>query len=210
MRRVLATFSVVMLACVLAAHAQDSQSLGDAARQARLQKQQRGAEAGKDKTAAARPSPVLAPANTPTASKDAQGDATPQPPKAGKKVITNDEIPEHVGPTVQRPNAYQNPGNNYPQPNYPDQSTPADYWKNQIITLKNNILAMQDSIKSLENSIRYAANCVSNCVQWNERQQQKQAQVESMKSALDQQQRYLEQMQETARRQGFGSSVYDP
>lgn len=202
----LALFFAAALLCAVTAPAQDSPSVGDAARQARLQKQQRDAEAAKGKTSATKPAP-----GSQAPGKDSQaGDTNPQPPKPGKKVITNDEIPEHIGPTVQPPNPYQNAGNNYPQPSYPDQSAPAEYWKNQITALKNNILAMQGSIKSLEDSIHYAANCASNCVQWNERQQQKQAQVETMKAALDQQQKYLEQMQEMARRQGFGSSVYDP
>jgi hypothetical protein len=34
--------------------------------------------------------------------------------------------------------------------------------------------------------------------------------VESMKVQLDQAQQQLEQMQETCRQQGYGSSVYDP
>lgn len=213
----LAMFLAAAMFCATTAPAQDSQSLGDAARQARQQKQQRDAESGKDspaKNAAAKPSsapqPASAPASAPSIRKDAPaGDANLQS-KPAKKVITNDEIPEHVGPTVERPNTYQNPINYNPQPAYPDQSSAAEYWKNQITALKNNMLAMQANIKNVEDSIRYAANCVANCVQWNERQQQKQAQVESMKAALDQQQKYLEQLQEMARKQGFGSAVYDP
>lgn len=209
----LAMFFAAAMFCATTAPAQDSQSLGDAARQARQQKQQRDAESGKDspaKNAAAKPSSTTQPAPAPSASKDTPAvDANPQS-KPAKKVITNDEIPEHVGPTVERPNTYQNPINYNPQPAYPDPSSAAEYWKNQITALKNNMLAMQANIKNVEDSIRYAANCVANCVQWNERQQQKQAQVESMKAALDQQQKYLEQLQEMARKQGFGSAVYDP
>ena len=64
---------------------------------------------------------------------------------------------------------------------------------------------------NLSDSVRYAgANCVANCAKWNERQQQKQEQVESMKAQLEEQQHRLEEMQEAARRQGFGSAVYDP
>jgi hypothetical protein len=51
---------------------------------------------------------------------------------------------------------------------------------------------------------------VSNCVQWNEEQKRKQDQVETMKGELEQQQKRLEDLQEAARKQGFGSSVYDP
>src|SRR5437016_4295922 len=81
----------------LGAHAQDEPSLGDVARQSRLQKQQKNPDAGKDSA----PAPP---------SKDGHSKATPTkdsstkdiPPKPGdapkvKKVITNDEIPEHIG-----------------------------------------------------------------------------------------------------------------
>jgi hypothetical protein len=70
---------------------------------------------------------------------------------------------------------------------------------------------MQQSINELAASIQYAgANCVANCAQWNERQKQKQDQVDTMKSQLEQQQKALEDMQDAARKQGYGTSVYDP
>ena len=76
---------------------------------------------------------------------------------------------------------------------------------------KNAIAALQQDIKSLGDSIHFAgANCVANCAEWNERQQQKQQEVESMKSQLEEQQKALEAMQESARKEGFGSTVYDP
>jgi len=70
---------------------------------------------------------------------------------------------------------------------------------------------LQSQIDSLSDSIKFApANCVSGCVQWNERQRQKQDQVDSMKLQLADMQKHLEDMQEACRQQGFGSSVYDP
>lgn len=76
---------------------------------------------------------------------------------------------------------------------------------------KNALASLQSEIASLSESIHYAGgNCVANCVQWNERQQQKQQQLEGMKAQLEQQQKRLEDLQESARKQGFGSSVYDP
>ena len=47
-------------------------------------------------------------------------------------------------------------------------------------------------------------------IQWNEQQLRKQEQLESMKAQLEQQQKSLEEFQDAARKQGFGSSVYDP
>jgi len=192
--------------CGLAAIAQDSQSLGDAARQARQQRQQKDTEANKN-------TPPKDAQSQDATSKDSAVNDTPaaaQPPKGPKKVITNDEIPEHVGPT--RPTSgSQNPGVTYPQPNYGDGKVPAEYWKAQIQALQNSITSTESQIKSLTESIQYAgANCVANCVQWNERQKQKQDQVEVLKSQLELQQKRLEEMQEMARKQGYGSAVYDP
>ncbi len=71
--------------------------------------------------------------------------------------------------------------------------------------------SLKQQIEELSSSIHFAgANCVANCAQWNERQKEKQDQVESMKAQLDAQQKHLEEMQDAARKAGFGSSVYEP
>ena len=76
---------------------------------------------------------------------------------------------------------------------------------------KNLISSLQSQVDQVSESIHFAgANCVSNCAQWNERQREKQQQVEQMKSQLEDQKKRLEEMQDQARQQGFGSSVYDP
>jgi hypothetical protein len=203
---------------VLAAHAQDDDapSLGDVARQARQQKQQKEAQA-KDAQAKDVPAKETESKDAPT--KDAQGkDALPKDKDAVAKdaqaktphVITNDDIPEHIGPTSTRPGP-QTPVVNYAQPSYDQPKLPPDYWKSQIMAVKNSIANLKANIDSVSASIQYAGgNCVANCVQWNERQKQKQDQVEMMKAQLEQQQKYLEDMQEACRKQGYGSSVYDP
>ena len=196
LRRLLVLFSAGAFLLVLGAQGQDSPSLGDAARQARLQKQQKDAPP-KD-----------------AQGKDTQGKAATtkeaQPAKA-PHVITNDEIPQHVGPSGTSSSGSQVPGATYQQPAYGNGKAPAEYWTSQIQSVKNYIASLQENIKSLESSIQYAGgNCVANCVQWNERQQQKQQQVENMKAQLEASQKRLEEMQEAARRQGYGSSVYDP
>jgi len=200
-RRVFVLLAASAFLCALVTYGQDSQSLGDVARQARLQKQQKDAQS-KD-----------------TPAKDAHGKETPgtnasakdaQPPKT-PRIITNEEISEHVGSTVtsargsqpsSMPDAPSSSGN---------QDARAEQWKSQIQAQKNAIASLQSEIASLSDSIQYAGgNCVANCVQWNERQKEKQDQVESMKAQLEEQQKRLEEMQESARKQGFGSSVYDP
>jgi predicted ribosome quality control (RQC) complex YloA/Tae2 family protein len=70
---------------------------------------------------------------------------------------------------------------------------------------------LQRQVDDLNESIRFApANCVENCVGWNERQREKQQQVERMQGQLDEQKRRLDDLQDSARKQGYGSSVYDP
>ena len=210
MRGIFATFAAGAMLCGVAAYGQDTPpSLGDVARQARLQKQQKDATAkdaaskdpsGKDAQGKDSPAKDLQ-------AKDAQPkDAQPK----SKRVITNDEIPEHIGPTQTRPTP-QATALGYQQPNYTPVSAPAEYWKSQIQTRKNYISSLESQIANLADSIQYAGgNCVSNCVQWNEHQQQKEQQLEVMKSQLEQQQKSLEDLQDMARKQGFGSSVYDP
>jgi len=196
-------------------------SLGDVARQSRLQKQQKDAQQ-KDASKDVQSAKDAAPANPPEAtgkdalSKETNSKDAPQTGKdahlikAAKKVITNEEIPEHAGPT--RPLA---PGSkavaDEPEQDSGNQKQPADYWRTRILSQKTEIASLKSDIDSLTASIQYAGgNCVSGCVEWNERQQQKQQQVDAMKVQLEQQQKQLEEMQEAARKQGYGSSVYEP
>jgi hypothetical protein len=206
MRGILAWLATAVFLCAPAAHGQDQPSLGDVARQARLQKQQKDADAN-NKDVPAKNTPLKdAPAKDVQPKDVVTKDG--QTAKAPKTVITNDEIPQHIGPTRTLSNS-QTPGE-IPQQN-PGSGPPAEYWKIQIQTQKDNITSLQSQIASLSDSIQYAGgNCVSNCVQWNEHQQQKQQQLEAMKSQLEEQQKRLEDLQDMARKQGFGSSVYDP
>ncbi len=170
-------------------------SLGEIARQVKLKKQQREAQL-KAKEAATH---------------DTQAsDATPTPPAKTAHLVTNDDTPEHatVTPVSTHP-ASSAPADS--QADSGDHQAKAANWKSQILNQKNAIAALQQDIKSLADSIHFAgANCVANCAEWNERQQQKQQEVDSMKTQLEEQQKALEEMQEAARKEGFGSSVYDP
>jgi hypothetical protein len=203
-RRFFVFLAVSAFSWVCLAYGQDSQSLGDVARQSRQQKQQKGAQA---KDASAQSS------NKGASSKAASGpDATAkdaQPPKA-PHVITNDEIPEHVGPTgtARGPQTYSTPD---ASANVGNRDARAEQWKSQIQAQKSAIASLKGEIASLNESVHYAGgNCVANCVQWNERQKEKQDRVAVMQQQLEEQQKRLEDLQESARKQGFGSSVYDP
>ncbi len=168
---------------VVTAYAQDSPPLGDVARQQRQKQQSKP-----DQTKNAKPS----------------------------KVITNEEIPEHSGPTAastaggEDVSASASPNNGEKSPVEAVKFS-AEHWKSQIQAQKNQLAYLQRQADALNESIHFApGNCVENCVQWNERQKEKQQQVERMRAQLDEQKKQLEDMQESARKQGYGSSVYDP
>ncbi len=125
------------------------------------------------------------------------------------KVITNEELPAHtVAPSTPATDGSE-------RTSAPDSANapkvPAEQWKSEIQSQKSQIASLQGQIDQLNESIRFApANCVANCASWNERQREKQQQVERMQTQMEEQKKRLDEMQESARRQGYGSSVYDP
>lgn len=168
--------AIVMMSFGLRVSAQDSQPLGDAARQAKLQKQE----------------------------KDAKSKATPD--AKTPRVITEEQMPE-------RPElAAQSAGHDHessPEPN--DSKISAEEWKSKIQEQENLVHTHEAELSKLNGSIHYAPpNCVTGCMQWNERQKQKQDQAERLQTQLDEEKKSLEDMQEGARQQGYGSSVYEP
>jgi hypothetical protein len=215
--------AVAFVAALAAAQDDDSQpSLGDVARQARLQKQKaEQVQPGQHKDAPPTNSQTVNTNSAATtkdfsrdASKSAIGSDTTNKvasAKTPKKVITDDEIPAHSSSTSTPP---PNPktASAQSQPKADDEGKPsADDWKNRILSLKQSVSELESQIQDLTDSIRYAgANCVSNCEQWNQAQKQKQDQVEAMTTQLTELQKNLETMQETVRKQGFNSAVYDP
>jgi len=157
------------------ANAQGSQSLGDLARQQRLQKAQSASAPGK---------------------------------AVESKIITNEEIPEHTedktGPPLKK-------GLRSESPAFHGSRQTAQYWKSSIQGQKGQIAILQARMNEINSSIRFSSfDCGANCVVRNEHQRSKEAHVEQMQVQLQQQKRTLEEMQETARKQGYGSSVYDP
>jgi hypothetical protein len=169
------------------AFAQDQPSLGDVARQARQKKQQ---------------------------TKDAQAtDAQGKPAQSAKpsKVITEDEMPDGAAPEMKSPD---------PSKSHADADSPAaasagklsaDEWRSKIQAAKSAVDTLQGNMDELNKSIQFApGNCVSGCVEWNEHQKQKQQEVEQMKGQLETAKTKLQEMQDAARQQGYGSSVYEP
>lgn len=197
-------FLVLAIFALMCGHspAQDEQSLGDLARQVRAQKQQKAAQ-GKD---AGKTMKSVSEAGEISANDTAQNKATTE--ETLDHADAKPASPAHSDPKTSEsgdskpPDSTANPANREAQ---------AENWRSQILQQKDTIAELQRQIEQASGSIHYAgANCVSNCEQWNEQQQHKQEQVDTMKSQLEELQHHLEEMQEAARKQGFGSSVYEP
>lgn len=136
--------------------------------------------------------------------------------KDGKapKIFTNADLPAHSDDADHSNDSatQSNDAGKAPLPVPASEAKPgSEEMREQIRVQKTQIADLQKQIDDLNASIRFApGNCVRGCEQWNERQQQKQQQAEQMQAQLAEQKKQLEEMQESARKQGFGSSVYDP
>jgi DNA repair exonuclease SbcCD ATPase subunit len=177
--RFLLQFVAVIFLSAALSYSQDSQSLGDVARQARQQKTRVSDAPGKDLQA--------------------------------HKVVTNDEIPEQAASTADGSGADQS----YELASHQASSEPgklsAERWKALIQAQKNVVSSLQKQIDRLNSSIHFVeANLYVNGPQHNKRQAQKQQEVERAQAQLEEQRKRLEDMQESARKQGYGSSVYEP
>jgi type II secretory pathway pseudopilin PulG len=124
-----------------------------------------------------------------------------------RKVLTNEDLPEHSDADESASRSDQNGES-------PADSTdkkPAEQWKQEIEEQKKTVATLQADIDRLNSSIHFApGNCVRNCVQYNERQVQKQDDVQRMQAELEEQKKKLDSMQEAARKEGYGNSVYEP
>ena len=172
-------------------------SLGDYARQLRVKKQQKEAQLQQATAKQVQPDEVQA----------AEAPAKPQP-KA--HIVTNDDTPERA--TVTTASVHQKlPSESEVQPSAGDRNAQAEKYKSEILAQKTTIAALEQDIRTIGDSIHFAgANCVANCAQWNEHQQEKQQQVETMKTQLEEQRKLLGDLQEEARKAGFGGSVTEP
>jgi len=120
------------------------------------------------------------------------------------KVVTNEEIPEH-------PQDVSDQAKPEDAATHSLGSKSAEQWKAEIQSQKQSVAALQSQIDKVNSSIHFVeANRYWNGVQYNQRQEQKQEQVERMKAQLAEQQKRLEEMQEGARKDGYGNAVYDP
>ncbi len=125
------------------------------------------------------------------------------------KVITNEQISGNASEALTPVPASGEKTN--PPASLDTAKKSAEDWKSQIQDQKGQVASLQSQVDALSESIRFApGNCVAHCVEWNEHQKEKQQQVERMQAQLEDQKKQLEEMQDSARKQGYGSAVYDP
>lgn len=193
MPRLFTLFAAGVCAYALTAFAQDAPPLGDVARQTRVDKQQQ-AQAN----------------SAPASATDKSSDGTPSQADAQAKtshVITNEDLPAHHAAPVPAPDA-TNRGNLRPPASEPKR--PAAYWKAQAQQLKNSIAQVQRHIDTLTDSLHAVLTNSTDEPVWNYREKERQRQITDLQAQLNDLRRRLEDTQEAARRQGYGSSVYDP
>jgi predicted RNase H-like nuclease (RuvC/YqgF family) len=129
---------------------------------------------------------------------------------APRKVVTNEDIPERPESTATT-SVSTDEGNTAPASPASNDTHAGEEWKAKIEAQKNSVASLQSQIDKLNSSIHFVeANRYYNGVQYNERQVQKQNEVRRMQKQLDEQKKQLEDLQESARKAGLGSSVYEP
>jgi hypothetical protein len=132
-----------------------------------------------------------------------------------KKVVTNEDIPERPHDSS---DSSASPSPATSQPAHNDSAAPAgavlqagDQLKAAILRQKTAVAVLTSQIDKVQDSIHFVeANAYRNGAEYNKLQAQKQQEVQRLQSQLEEQKKNLEQMQETARKAGFGSSVWDP
>ena len=137
------------------------------------------------------------------------------------KIITNEDIPKSPRSASQATSDSSSADGSISTPDqkYQDSSSSsagnnlmtAEQWKAQIQAQQDAIASLQSQIDKLNASIHFVeANRYYNGVQYNQHQLKKQEQVQQMQKQLEEQKKKLEDMQEGARKAGFGNAVYEP
>jgi uncharacterized protein YukE len=134
-----------------------------------------------------------------------------------KKVVTNEDLPEHPEESPDSSGSANSPdvdGSHDVSSAAPaagDVMKTGEQWKTAIQQQKNALADLKSHIDKLQDSIHFVeANRYRNGVEYNKVQAEKQKEAQRLQGRLEELQRSLEQMQESARKAGFGSAVWDP
>ncbi len=128
-----------------------------------------------------------------------------------KKVVTDEDMPARPAAEEDVPPGDAPHGEVSVQRSATDVLQTGDQWKTAISRQKATIADLKERIDKLNESIHYVtANAYRNGVAYNKHQAQKQQEVDRLQGQLSELTRDLEQMQESARKAGYGSAVWDP
>jgi hypothetical protein len=136
------------------------------------------------------------------------------PPAKAKKVVTEEDIPSHSDGSALDDESVSLHGPNSEKPASPstnDILKTGEQWKSSIAQQKAAVADLKNRLDKLNASIRFvSASAYTNGVEYNKMQMRRQQEAQRMQGDLDVQKKNLEQAQETARRAGYGSAVWDP
>ena len=132
-------------------------------------------------------------------------------PATARKVITDEDIPSHADESRtkgDKANDQSDDGNlNTPV----NTETNGEELKAKCRAIKQEITDYQTQLDKLRASSKFVeANRYVNGAQYNQHQLAKQQEADRMEKRLEQMKQKFAEMQERARKAGFGSSIYDP
>ncbi len=127
-----------------------------------------------------------------------------------KKVVTDEDMPAYAPDEDVSPDDGPH-GEMSAEHSASDVLQSGEQFKSAIARQKEVVADLKAHIDKLNSSIHFVeANAYRNGVEYNKVQAQKQQEAERLQGQLDEQKRNLEQLQEKARKAGYGSAVWDP
>jgi len=129
-----------------------------------------------------------------------------------KKVVTDEDMPAHEESSHEDAAPLDGPHSETEvSRSTSDVLKTGDQWKASIAEQKAAVADLKSRVDKLNESIHFVtANAYRNGVEYNKVQAHKQQEVDRLQGELEEQKKGLEHMQETARRAGYGSAVWDP
>ncbi len=133
---------------------------------------------------------------------------------APRKVLTNEDISASADTSSSPPappNTLTLPSSSSTQTSAGEFARTAEKWKALILERKKAVASFQSQIEKAKGSIQFVeANAYSNGPQYNQEMARRMEEVHRGEKRLEEEKKKLEELQEAARKAGFGSSVYDP